>query len=110
MMNDHMNDSPSERQAHPGYETTDVRVPSIGLFALGLAVMVALVLLVIGWAFWQMETFAKSTDSPRQPGSGATKFREPKLQDRPTDDLDRFRRNEDQHLSTYGWVDQKQGV
>ena len=109
-MSDHMNPSPAEPPSKSGYETTDVNPFAIGLFALALILMIALVLPFLNWIFWRFEAAAKSADRPQSSVSIKSTFSGPRLQDQPAVDLAEFRDDEDRRLSSYGWVDQQQGI
>lgn len=93
-----------------GHETTDASPFYIGLFALGLTVMVALVLPLLGWVFWQFEAAARRADPPQSNLSGKETPPSPLLQDNPAADLAQFRRGEEERLSSYGWVDAKKRI
>jgi len=99
-----------ETQQHRAHEKTDVRPSLIGLFALGLVLMIAVVLPLLGWVFWRFEAAARRADRPQSQLSDNQVSAGPKLQARPAADLASLRRNENLRLSSYGWIDQKQGV
>ncbi len=109
-MNAPANQLPQELPNPHRHETTDVRPISIGLFALGLALMLALVLPFLGGVFWQLESRAKQADPTQSPLATPPTFAGPKLQSQPATDLIRMRRQEDQRLSTYGWIDEGQKI
>jgi hypothetical protein len=89
----------------PGHERTDASPLVIGLFALGLVMMIVVVLLLLHWIFWRMETSAERKDAPPSSMAGQHAIPEPRLQADPTADLGRLRSSEDERLSTYGWID-----
>jgi hypothetical protein len=109
-MNEPINRPPPESHDHHGHETTDVGLFSIGLFASGLVLMIAVVLPLLGWMFWSMEAAAKRAELPQSPFSEPPTFRGPKLQEQPSSDLVSLRRAEDQRLTTYGWIDRQQKI
>jgi len=109
-MNDLVNPSPPEPHANSGYETTDVNPVAIGVFALGLVIMTATVLLLLGWVFWRMEGVAKRTDRPQSSASVDQTFTGPKLQDQPSAELAHFRSEENRRLTSYAWINREQGV
>jgi len=90
---------------HVGHETTDASPFYVGLFALGLTLMIALVLPLLGWIFWRYEAAAKRADAPQSPLLGELTPPRPVLQNDPAADLTLFRREEEQRLSSYGWID-----
>jgi hypothetical protein len=104
-MNDPNELSSPDRQRHSGHETTDVSQKSIGLFAIGLVLMIALVLPLLNWTFWRFEAAARRTDPVQSPWTDDQVPPAPRLQVQPAADLNRLRREEDQWLSSYGWID-----
>jgi hypothetical protein len=86
-----------------------VRPAYIGLFALGLVLMIVLVLLVLNWTMRRFEAVAERADPVASPVAGDQTPPEPRLQADPAADLARLRREEDQQLSSYGWANRKEG-
>ena len=109
-MNDHVNQSPPESHPISLHETTDVNPMAIAGFAVGLSATVIFVLIFMNWMFWRFEVNAKRTDVPQSSTTVEQKFTGPKLQAQPSVELARFRRDEQQRLSSYGWVDRRQGA
>lgn len=109
-MNDPLPLPPPEPQRHVGHETTDVSPFSIGLFALGLVLMIALLLPLLAWMFWRLEAHAQRADPPPNPLASDQPPPAPRLQVDPAADLARLRRAEQHTLSSYGWIDQEQRV
>jgi len=101
--------SPDPRQ-RAGHETTDVSPYYVGLFALGLTLMIAIVLPLLGWIFWRFEAAARRADPPQSPLARDETSPPPVLQDDPATDLALFRREEEQRLSSYGWIDPQQRI
>ena len=100
----------SNSHGRVGHETSDVNPLYVGLFGLGLAMMIALVLLALGRIFWRFEAAAERADPPQSPLAGEQTPPLPRLQDQPAVELARLRREEDQRLTSYGWIDRKQRV
>jgi hypothetical protein len=96
------------RQA--GHEMTDASPKTLGLFALGLLLMVALVLPFLTWLFWHYEAEAKRADPPQTPLAVYELPPAPRLEVDPGSDLQRLRTVEEKSLTTYGWIDRQQGV
>jgi hypothetical protein len=93
-----------------GHETTDASAFYVGLFALGLAVMIALALVFLTWLFWRFEAFAERED-PVQNRMAANQLPPaPRLQAQPSVDLAKLRHEEDDRLGCYKWIDQQQGI
>ncbi len=108
-------DEADERQspdlpAHAGHETTDASALYVGLFALGLAVMIALVLPFLVWLFWRFEASAERADPIKSPIAADQLPPAPRLQAQPSADLAKLRRDEDERLGSYKWIDQQQGI
>ena len=95
------------------HEESDVNIRAILTFAAGLivvSVVISLVVLVLFRYFEAREAHSPQaeyplavTDVPRLPP-------EPRLQTTPRQDLADLRAQEDEALTTYGWVDRNGGV
>jgi hypothetical protein len=109
-MNDPVVQPSPDRSRRVGHETTDASALAVGVFALALALMIALVLPILAWTFRRFETAAKRADPVQSPLTGDQAPPEPRLQTSPSDDLARQREAEDELLTTYGWIDERQGV
>lgn len=101
---------PPESPPHVGHETTDASPLYVGLFALGLTLMVALVLPLLGWIFWRFEAAARRADAPQSALPGNRAPPQPVLQSDPSAELIVFRREEQQRLTGYGWIDRNKRV
>lgn len=99
-------DSPSVS----GHETTDVHPWSIGLFALALSVMIAAVLPLLVWMFWQLESMSEKRDVSPSHLASTDERRGPRLQSQPAVELHEFREAEVQRLTSYRWIDRENGV
>jgi hypothetical protein len=93
-----------------GHETTDASAFYVGLFALALALMIALVLLFLVGMFWRFEVSAERADPVASPVAGDQTPPEPRLQTQPSAELAQLRHNEDEKLGSYQWIDQQQGI
>jgi len=89
---------------------TDVHPWSIGLFAFALAVMLAAVLPLVVWIFWQLESMSKKHDVAPTPIASPDERRGPRLQSQPAAELQQFRQAENQRFGSYRWIDREQGV
>jgi hypothetical protein len=107
-MNDPARLPSPEPAPRAGHETTDVSPSYVGLFALGLALMIAIVLPLLSWIFWRFEAAALRADSPQSLVVGDQTIPPPVLQDDPAADLAVLRRDEERRLSSYGWIDSQQ--
>jgi hypothetical protein len=99
----------SERHERHRHELADASPAYIGLFALGLVLMIGVVLLVLNWTMRSFEAAAKRSDRVASPVAGDETPPEPRLQDDPRTDLARLRREEDRRLTSYGWANRKEG-
>jgi hypothetical protein len=103
-----MDETKHTQTTHPGHETTDVNVWAVGKFAIGLAIVciVSIVLLFGLMKFFQSreETSVASAVEPTR------LFPEPRLQKSEIPDLEAIRAAEDKLLNSYAWVDQPKGV
>ena len=107
-MNEPVLQSSPDPHNRAGHETTDASPFYIGLFALGLVLMIALVLPLLGWVFWRFEAAARRADPAQSPLAGEQTAPEPRLQSEPAAELASLRRAEDRRLSSYGWIDPQQ--
>jgi len=88
-----------------GHEETDVNPWVVGKFAIGLAVVCALLCAMLFgfFRFMLSEEGGKASATAQVPPK-------PRLETTPDPDLKAFRSAEDQELNSYGWVDQQKGV
>jgi len=92
-----------------GHEKTDVRPASIGLFGLSLLIMIGLVLLVLDWTMRRFEAAAERVDRIASPVARNPAPPEPRLQADPASDLASLRSEEANQLSSYAWLNRKEG-
>jgi hypothetical protein len=98
-----------ERHGRHRHEIADASPAYIGLFALGLVLMIGVVLLVLNWTMRRFEAAAERSDPVASPVAGEQTPPEPRLQADPGADLARLRREEEQRISSYGWANRKEG-
>ena len=92
----------------PGYETSDINVWAVGKFGLAL---VGITILSLALLFGLMKYFqSREASEVAKNIDPAQVFPEPRLQQAPIPDLQKFRAQEDQVLHSYAWVDQSKGV
>jgi len=95
------------KQRGPGYEERDVNVAAVGKFAVALVAMTILAMVLLFGLFRYFQSQgggqAKTVDPARV-------FPQPQLQKTPGPDLKAVRAEEEQTLTSYGWVDQGKGV
>ena len=99
-MNDPVTQPSPESPRRAGHETTDASPFYLGLFALGLLLMIALVLPFLSWTLGRFEAAAARHDPAQSPLAGDQAPPEPRLQPRPADDLARWREEEILRLSS----------
>jgi len=96
----------------PGYELRDVNVRLFAAFLTALSALTIVALLVI----WGFTKFMASRDRRSQPpisplaSSLPQESPEPRLQVRPSTDLQRMRLSEEEVLNSYAWIDEKGGI
>jgi hypothetical protein len=94
------------------HEKTDASTQPIFRFAAGLAVSVAAAMVLMAMLFsyfTERETVLDTSVSPLASEAPLAPSG-PQLQASPTVDLEKLRREEDDYLSSYGWVDQREGL
>jgi hypothetical protein len=94
-----------------GHELSDLNPNKILWFGAGLALGIAAVVLVMYGLFhyfYQSETRTRPAPSPLS--YGVEPPPEPRLLTKPGADLAAMRAEEDQILSSYGWIDRDRGI
>jgi hypothetical protein len=103
------------------YETRDIKIRPLLVFAAGITVLIVFSFLVVLWVFRlfsaqqatqdaQSATTSLARQAAAAPSDEQMKWSEPRLQSRPADDLHALRAEEDASLTTCGWVDRASGV
>lgn len=95
-----------------GYETSDANVGGVAKFAIGLAVIsaIALVLMVVMLNYFRAEKKAAEPALSPLAAQREALPPEPRLQIKPEADMDKYRAAEDSLLHSYGWVSREAGV
>jgi len=100
-----------ETYSHETYahETTDASIRPIVLTGAALAIVAAIVLSIsIGLFHFFVQRPAQAPPNPM--ASENPEFPPaPRIEDHPSSELQQLRQQEDQTLSTYGWVDRRAG-
>jgi len=95
------------------YEKSDINVRVIVGFGAALVVALGLVFLLI-WLLFGLYGNLNARTSPREfPLAPSDQLRlpsEPRLQEKPREELEAFRRKEDAVLNGYTWIDQRTGA
>jgi len=107
-----MNDehTPSSAATTVRHEMTDVSSKPLALFALVLAVAVALAGLFLIWLFARLEKEAERRDPRLSPLVTNQTPPPPRLQTAPSSDLHGMRAAEDRALTDYRWIDKERGL
>ncbi|HEY6211864.1 MAG TPA: hypothetical protein VIW45_06245 [Vicinamibacterales bacterium] len=95
------------------HETSDVNLRAILGFGAALAITGAFINFVVWLLFTFLDVRATRQPAPVYPLAAQQENRlppEPRLQTHPREDLRELRAQEDQILTTYGWVDRNAGV
>jgi hypothetical protein len=85
-----------------GYEPTDVSPSLLGILAAGMLAFLAVGPLCLSFAY------PAALDRAAVPGFATEKS--PRLQTDPVGELSSLRQNEDQRLTSYGWVDSTRNI
>ena len=94
------------------HERTDVQIAPIRAFGIGLAIMTATAMLLMIALFRYLATHQPSEEPVTEVAvpAQAQLPPQPRLQVTPSTDLQALRESEEKTLTTYDWVDRKQGV
>ena len=97
---------------HPaGHETRDAEIGPLALTALGLALMVAVVGVLIYGILQYLETHPATTARSNPMAAEESQIPpSPRLEEHPAIEIQQLRAQEDHILSTYGWMDKKTGI
>jgi hypothetical protein len=126
-MSKHGMPEPGKHQNGGGFEKEDVNTTPLFGFLIGLVVTGVLVYYIIWGMFHFMDAYERThqkSKSPmvemqadtREPDTTRThekiqqEFPEPRLEDDERTEINDFRYQQDETLSSYGWVDQNAGV
>ena len=94
-----------------GHEIRDAKIGPLILIAAGLAITVALVGLTVYSIFQYLGAHpAASVQANPMSAGGAQIPPEPRIEEHPAIEIQQLHAQEEQTLSTYGWVDKKTGV
>ncbi len=105
-----METKPVSTNGQARYEKRDADIRSVGMFALGLFLVILLTLILMVKLFNYFTTSQK-LGPPASPFVNTRALPpQPRLQVEPHEDLKRYRESEDKLLHDYGWIDQKAGV
>jgi hypothetical protein len=93
-----------------GHETTDASVGYVTLSALGLVLIVFLGLGVSLGVYGRLLKTDAAAKPRANPLTASQRPPAPRLQSQPRQSLEAYRRQEHQQMTTYEWLDRKQGI
>ena len=95
---------------HPDYEHEDVRPRGVFEFAVGFVIAIVVVFVVVWWMYGYIRRRDEMADVRRSlipPASSVPPG--PRLQVNPAEELQAFKKEQDQILNSYGWVSREDG-
>jgi hypothetical protein len=92
------------------HEKTDMDPKYIVYFAIGLVILGVAIHLGLWWMFYKFEQQQARRDTRPTLADVEKAKPEPRLQINPQGDLEELRRQENEILSTYQWIDREQGT
>jgi hypothetical protein len=92
------------------HETTDLNPKYIVYFGVGLVLVGLLIQIGIAWMFHLLEREQARRESQPAVVEAPKPVPQPRLQINPQGDLEELRRQEDEILSTYAWIDRQEGT
>ncbi len=97
--------------AEVGHELSDLSPRRISFFAIGLAALVIIALLLCyGLLAWMIKSEARRAEPPNQFAVLLEPMVQPRLAVEPGRALKALRQQEQTRLNSYGWVDQERGI
>lgn len=100
---------PSEESIREGYEVRDVNIRVLLWLGAAVAGVIVVVLVVLQLLTSGLESSAERRDPELSPLSQtAPTSAAPRLQDTPVRDYQEFRRQQEESLNSYGWIDRKE--
>ena len=123
-----MSEEPMPHGGNGGFEREDLGAKTIFGFLLGLAVLGVLVYFAVNGLYWGLDRYSEThqpqqnplkplvqtstrdTDTAKVRGEIKSEFPEPRLETDERNEMTEPRLEEEEHLNSYGWVDQKAGV
>jgi hypothetical protein len=101
---------PGPEAQNEGYERRDVNIPALLKLAGGLALLIAVTLVVISWSFGVFNKLMP-LGPPASPFSDVRQLPPaPRLQPAPHMELKDYCTAQQNNVNTYAWVDQQQGT
>ena len=103
---------PTEPSRDAGYETSDASARTLLAWGAGLVLVLITAAVTTGLFFNALAAYAKRTDPKVSPlaATESSARPEPRLLEKEPEDLAAVRKDEDQVLRTYEWIDRERGV
>ena len=103
---------PTEPSEDAGYETSDASARTLLAWGVGLVLVLITAAVTTGLFFNALAAYAKRTDPKVSPlaATESSARPEPRLLEKEPEDLAAVRKDEDQVLRTYEWIDRERGV
>jgi len=103
---------PTEPSRDAGYETSDASARTLLAWGAGLVAVLITAAVTTGLFFNALAAYAKRTDPKVSPlaATESSARPEPRLLEKEAEDLAAVRKEENQVLQTYDWVDRERGV
>jgi nitrate reductase NapE component len=103
--------TPTQVIVEVGHELSDLSPRRISFFAIGLAALVIIALLVCyGLLVWMVKSEVRRPEAPTQFAVPMAPMAQPQLAVEPGRTMKALRRQEQTRLNSYGWVDQERGI
>ena len=103
--------APDRIDIEAGHELSDLSAKNISLFAVGLAALIIVALLVCyGLIAWLAQREARRAEPPSSLAIQPEPLLGPRLAVDPGRALKTMRQQEESRLKSYGWIDQEQGI
>ena len=98
-------------RAETGHELSDLSPKSISVFAVGLAALVVIALLVCyALLVWLITSDARRAEPPNPLAVQPQPMAQPRLAVEPGRALKTMRQQEEARLKSFGWIDQEKGI
>lgn len=102
---------PTDPTPHVGHETRDVHIGGLLWLAAGIIVSAVVIHALLWFLLEYFREQARQADPIVSPLAAEKQVPpEPRLQNTPLRDYEKFRQEQVERLSGYGWVDRQQGV
>jgi hypothetical protein len=99
-------------ESGPGHESSGMGLRGVIVFTVALIVTIVVVQSVLGLVMKGLEHHEDQAEAlhPGRRPLELDQFPNPRLQQNPSDDMARMKAEEQQRITSYGWVDRKAGI